>query len=117
MKKFFSILGFISAIIATILAVSKFSNLAVAPIIIAFISGLLVLFYSKKEQTKTKTIQYIFLLVIISLSLTIYKAVINTSNLDDSLIKDDIEQTELKEEDNLEDSENLFNNKGSDDKF
>ena len=113
MKKLFSILGFISAIIATILAVSKFSNLAVAPIIIAFISGLLVLFYSKKEQTKTKTIQYIFLLVII----TIYKAVINTSNLDDSLIKDDIEQTELKEEDNLEDSENLFNNKGSDDKF
>ena len=105
MKKIFSILGFVSAIVATILAVSKFSNLAVAPIIVAFASGLLVLFYSKKEQTKTKTIQYIFLLVIISLSLTIYKAVTHTNDIEDSLIKDDIEQTELKEEDNLEDSE------------
>jgi len=117
MKKLFIILGFISAIVATILSVSKFSNLAVTPIIIAFASGLIVLFLSKKEKIKTKTIQYIFLLVIISLSLTIYKGVINTSEIDDTLQNDGTEQLEKQDEENLEDPEEAFDNKGSDERF
>ena len=96
MKKLFIILGLVSAIVATILSVSKFQNLAVTPIIIAFISGLIVLFLSKKEHTKTKTIQYIFLLVIISLSLTIYKGVISPTNIDE------IEQLEQQDEKNTD---------------
>jgi len=97
-KKLFIILGFISAILAVIIAVTSSFNLSVVPIIIAFISGLIILFLSKKDNTKTKTIQYIFLLVIISLSLTIYKGIFNTSETENT------EQLEQQEEENSEDS-------------
>ncbi|EDP70525.1 hypothetical protein FBALC1_07198 [Flavobacteriales bacterium ALC-1] len=80
MRKLFIILGFISALCAVVLAVTSLYHLAVTPIVIAFASGLIILFLSKKENTKTKTIQYIFLLVIMALSLTIYKGVVNPSD-------------------------------------
>ncbi|MDB4752456.1 FUSC family protein [Winogradskyella sp.] len=102
MKKVFTVLGFITAILATILAVTPLSNLAIIPIIVAFLCGLMILFISKKQNTKTKTIQYIFLLVIISLVLTIYKGVFSTSELGDT------EQLEQKEEENLEDSKEIL---------
>lgn len=84
MKKSFIILGFTSAIVAVILAATPLFKISVAPIIIAFISGLIILFLSKKLKTKTKVIQYIFLLVIIALSLTIYKGVVNTSEIENT---------------------------------
>jgi predicted PurR-regulated permease PerM len=84
MKKSFIILGFTSAIVAVILAATPLFKLSVAPIIIAFISGLIILFLSKKLKTKTKVIQYIFLLVIIALSLTIYKGLVNTSEIENT---------------------------------
>ena len=102
MKKVFTVLGFITAILATILAVTPLPNLAIIPIIVAFLCGLMILFISKKQNTKTKTIQYIFLLVIISLVLTIYKGVFSTSELGDT------EQLEQKEEENLEDSKEIL---------
>lgn len=102
MKKVVIILGFISAIIAVIVSVTPLYNLAVIPIIIAFISGLILFFLSKKESSKTKTIQYIFLLVIISLSLTIYKGLFHTSEVGD------IEQLEQRDEENLEDSKEIL---------
>mgnify|MGYP000371073852 CR=1 FL=1 len=101
-KKIFIILGFISAILAVILAVTPLSNLAIAPIVVAFISGLVVLFLSKKQKTKTKTIQYIFLLVIISLSLTIYKGVFSTTEIGNT------EQLEKRDEENLKDSKEIL---------
>ncbi|WP_412560474.1 FUSC family protein [Winogradskyella sp. MIT101101] len=102
MKKLFIILGFISAILAVILAVTPLSNLAIAPIVAAFICGLIVLFISKKQNTKTKTIQYIFILVIISLGLTIYKGVFSTTEIGDT------EQLEQRDEENLEDSKEIL---------
>lgn len=84
MKKSFIILGFTSAIVAVILAATPLFKISVAPIIIAFISGLIILFLSKKLKTKTKVIQYIFLLVIIALSLTIYKGLVNTSEIENT---------------------------------
>ncbi|MFP4846151.1 FUSC family protein [Winogradskyella sp. PE311] len=102
MKKLFIILGFISAILAVILSVTPLSNLAVAPIIIAFICGLLILFLSKKQKVKTKTIQYIFLLVIISLTLTIYKGIFSSKELGDT------ELLEQRDEENLEDSKEIL---------
>ena len=101
-KKLFISLGFTAAILAVILAVTPLSNLAVAPIIIAFISGLIILFLSKKQNTKTKTIQYIFLLAIISLSLTIYKGVFSTAELENN------EQLEQRDEENLKDSKEIL---------
>ena len=110
-KKVFVVIGFISAILAVVLAVAPASNLAVLPIIVAFLSGLIVLFLSKKQNTKTKTIQYIFLLVIISLSLTIYKSVFSTTALVNN------EQLELPNEENLEDSKEILEDIEIDENF
>ncbi|WP_296317745.1 FUSC family protein [Winogradskyella sp. UBA3174] len=101
-KKLFIILGFITAIIAVILAVTPLSNLAILPIGVAFVCGLIVFFISKKQNTKTKTIQYIFLLVIISLGLTIYKGVFNAKEVGNT------EELEIREEENLEDSKEIL---------
>ncbi|WP_411895517.1 FUSC family protein [Winogradskyella sp. A2] len=102
MKKVFIILGFISAILATVLAVTPLSNLAIIPIIVALLCGLMVLFISKKQHTKTKTIQYIFLLVIISLGITIYKGIFNKAELGNT------DQLEQRAEENLEDSKEIL---------
>ncbi len=93
MKKVFIFLGFISAIAATVLSVTHLYQLAIAPIVVAFICGVILLYISKKGKTKTKTIQYIFLLVIISLSLTIYKNIFPKIDPNDSQL---IEQQEGK---------------------
>jgi len=98
MKKSLIIIGFITALTSVILAVTPLSNLAIFPIVIAFLSGLGILWFSKKQQSKTKSIQYIFLLTIIALSLTIYKGVMSTNDLGD------VEALEQKEEETLEDS-------------
>ena len=83
-NKTFIIFGFISALVAVTLSTTPLFKLALAPIIIAFVSGIIILFLSKKQKTKTKIIQYIFLLVIIALGLTIYKGVFNTSEIENA---------------------------------
>ena len=108
MKKALILLGFLSALAATVISVTHLHHLAIAPLIVAFLSGLIVLFISKKQSPKPKTIQYIFLLVIISLSLTIYKSVFSTSELDN------IEQLEQSDKVNSEDSKKILNNTDKD---
>jgi predicted PurR-regulated permease PerM len=80
MRKLFIILGFTAAISAVVIALTKSYNLALAPIIMAFISGIIVIYLSKKQNTAVKTIQYVFLFVIIALSLTIYKSIVTSEN-------------------------------------
>ncbi|WP_299095168.1 FUSC family protein [uncultured Winogradskyella sp.] len=101
-KKLIIILGFIAAVLAVIIAVTPFSNLSVIPIAIAFVAGLLIVFLSKKDNSKTKSIQYIFLMVIIALVLTVYKSVYYTSEVGNT------EQLEQRDEENLEDSKELL---------
>ena len=101
-KKLIIILGFIAAVLAVIIAVTPFSNLSVIPITIAFVAGLLIVFLSKKDNSKTKSIQYIFLMVIIALVLTVYKSVYYTSEVGNT------EQLEQRDEENLEDSKELL---------
>ena len=102
LKKLLITLGFIAAILAVVLAVTPLSNLAVIPIIVAFVCGLLILLISKKEKSKTKTIQYIFIMVIIALSLTIYKSIFSTSEIGNTV------QLEQRDEENLEDSKEIL---------
>ena len=85
MRKLFIILGFISALTSVVIAVTSLHRFTLTPIIIGFVSGIVVLLLSKKE--KTKTIQYIFLLIIIALSLTIYKEVKPKNDIDTQKIK------------------------------
>ena len=110
-KKLFIILGFIAAVFAVILAVTPLSNLAIVPIIVAFICGLIILYITRKQEVKTKTIQYIFLMVIIALVLTVYKSVTDTKEIGD------VEQLEQRDEENLEDSKELLKDIDIDEEF
>lgn len=101
-NKTFIIFGFISALVAVTLSTTPLFKLALAPIIIAFVSGIIILFLSKKQKTKTKIIQYIFLLVIIALGLTIYKGVFNTSEIENA------QQLEQQDGENVEDSKEIL---------
>jgi membrane-bound ClpP family serine protease len=92
MKKLFLILGFITAILGLILAVTPLFKIAYIPSIATLIFGLLALFTFKEKQHNKKPIQLIFLMSIIALALTTYKAVFSKSEVGNT------EQLELKEE-------------------
>ncbi|NRD24185.1 hypothetical protein HNV10_13075 [Winogradskyella litoriviva] len=103
MKNILVVIGFTSAIVAAILSSSKFYSFSILPIIIAFVCGLVLLFISKNVKNNTKSIQYIFLLAIISLTLTIYKNVtvkpknIETEQIDQNKSIDSESESELKQ--------------------
>ncbi|MDO1500392.1 FUSC family protein [Winogradskyella maritima] len=102
MKRLLIILGFISAIFAVILAVTPLNKLAVFPVILAFLCGLGLLWLSKKKGFKSKSIQYIFLLSIIAISVTIYKGVFTET------VVGDVEELEQRDEESVEDSKDLL---------
>ena len=99
MKKLFTVIGMIAAITAVVMSSTLYYDLAILPLIIAFVSGIILIYISKKEHSKTKPIQYIFLLVIFSLSLTIYKSVTST------IVDEQAIQTEQESTENLNDSQ------------
>ena len=93
MKKILTILGVIAAVFAIVFSVLPISNLAFIPAIFAFAFGFIALYYSKKQGQSKKTIQYIFLLTVIALAITIYRSVYTTSE-----VNDDIELQEKEKE-------------------
>ena len=86
MRLLLIILGSISAIIGLVLSILPFGNIAIIPIVIAFICGLLAFNISKKEQHNTLVVKLIFLVTIIGLGLTIYRSI-----FDENVVEDDIE--------------------------
>ncbi len=101
MKQVFTILGLIAAILATILSVLPLSNLAIFPGIAALVFGLIAFYLSKKAGHIKKIIQFTFLLTIIALSITIYKAVftkIEVTNTEELIIKEEESKQEAIEE-------------------
>ncbi|RNC86451.1 MAG: FUSC family protein [Winogradskyella sp.] len=105
MKKLLIILGFIASILAVVLAVTPLFKLSVFPIIIAFLCGIALLYFSKKKKFKTKAIQYVFLLTIISLSFTVYKSVFQKAEIGD--IKELEQLDETSEEDAIKELEDI----------
>ncbi len=109
MKQVFIILGLIAAILTTILAVLPLSNLAIFPAIAALIFGLIAFYLSKKAGYVKKIIQFTFLLTIVSLSITIYKAIFtkveveNTEELINKEVESKQEAMEELEDLDLED--------------
>lgn len=97
MKKAFTILAITTSILAIILSVLPVSNLAIFPAIASLIFGLGAFYLSKKSGQVKKIIQFSFLLTIIALALTTYKAIFQTTQLGntDTLIE---KEAELKEE-------------------
>jgi membrane-bound ClpP family serine protease len=105
MKKLFLILGFITAILALILAVTPLFNIAFIPAIAGLVFGILTLLISKDEQRYKKSIQLVFLMTIIALAVTTYKAVYTESEVGNT---DKMEQKEeQRDEESIEELEGL----------
>lgn len=105
MRTLFITLGFITAILAVVLAFLPLSNFAFIPAVLAFIFGLLAFFQSKKEELPTGTIKIIFLLTIIALTMATYKAIFSTTEVGNT---EQLEQRDVKsEEDAKEELEGL----------
>lgn len=102
MRSLFIVLGFIAAILALVLAVTPLSKIAYLPALAALIFGVIAFYISKRQQSPKKSVQLIFLLTIISLVLTTYKAVFNTTEVGN------LEELELKEEKSIEDSKEIL---------
>src|SRR5690606_19941794 len=102
MRCLFIILGFIAAILTVILAVTPLSKLAFLPAVAALLFGLIAFYISKKENNPKKSIQIIFLLTIISLGITTYKSIFETTEVSD------IEALEIKETESIEDSKDIL---------
>jgi hypothetical protein len=82
MKQLFIILGLVAAIATTILSVLPIFDLAIFPGIAALILASIAYYFSKKTGNVNKSIQFIFLLTIIALSLSIYKTFFNKSEIE-----------------------------------
>ncbi|SHH68150.1 FUSC family protein [Winogradskyella jejuensis] len=97
MKKLLVILGFISSILAVVLSVTPLFKLSLFPVVVAFLCGLGLVFLAKKNQFKTKAIQYVFLLAIISLSFTIYKSVFQKAEVGNTEELEQLDETSEEE--------------------
>lgn len=81
MRKLFIILGLIAAIIAVVLSSLPLFNMAFIPAIAALIFGLIAFYLSKQQNESKKVVQLIFLLTIISLCLSTYKAIFSETEV------------------------------------
>ncbi|WP_346883075.1 FUSC family protein [uncultured Algibacter sp.] len=105
MKKLCTILAIIASVLAIILSVLPVSNLAIFPAIAALVFGILAFYLSKKTGSVKKIIQFTFLLTIIALCLTTYKAIFSEAKVANTEV---IEATENKlEEEAIEELEGL----------
>ncbi len=96
MRRLFIILGFIASILAVILSVTPLSKISYIPAIAALIFGGIAFYLSREKQYPKKSIQLIFMLTIISLIITTYKAVFNVVEVGN------VEGLELKEKESEE---------------
>ena len=94
MKQIVTLLGLISAITAVVLAVTSFSYMAYIPAILALVLGALSFFISK--QKSKKAVQLIFLLTILSLTLTIYKSIYSEEEPSEVDPLEDVENLQIK---------------------
>ena len=105
MRVLLVVIGIISSILGLALSILPFGNIALIPIIIAFVTGLLAMNMIKKEQGNNLIIKIIFLLAIIGLGMTIYRAVFDQNVVEDNT--ESIERDKQSEEDAIEELEVL----------
>lgn len=98
------IISIILAIIGLVLSILPFGSIAVLPIIIAFLSGLTAFKISQKESKNTNIIKGVFLILIISLGLTIYNSFKPNEVIEDT---ESITKEKQSEEDAIEELESL----------
>lgn len=105
MKLLLTIIGFISAILGLVLSILPFGNIALIPIVIAFICGIVLIRQSKNQQSNKLTIKLIFLITIVGLGMTLYRGI-----FDENVVEDDIEtinRDQQSEDEALEELEDI----------
>jgi intracellular septation protein A len=125
MRRLFIILGFIASVLAVTLSVTPLSKISYIPAVAALIFGASALYFSRQKQYPKKSIQLIFLLTIISLTITTYKAVfdvVEVGNVEGLELKEkESEEEAIKELEDLQieeteldlDNSEILNNEGS----
>jgi tellurite resistance protein TehA-like permease len=104
MRKLFIVLGIIASVLTLILSVLPVSNLAYFPAIVALVFGLIAYYLSNKNSQSVKTVQLVFLLTIIALSITIYKSVFDTVEVGNTEeLEKKVEESQEKAIEELED--------------
>ena len=104
MRLTFIILSIIAAILGLALSILPFGSIAVIPIVISIIFGLLAFKLFHKDGKNTSIIKLVFLIVIISLGLTIY------NSLRPNEVDEEIESTlneNQSDEDSIEELESI----------
>jgi len=105
MKKIFTILAIICAFLTLIISVLPVSNLALFPGVAALLFGIIAFYLSKKTGTVKKIIQFSFLLTIMALCLSTYKAIFNKSEVGNT--EQMAEKEETSKEEAIEELEEL----------
>ena len=106
MRNLFAILGIISASLAVVLSTLPFFNMAFIPAIAALIFGFIAFYLSKQQNLSNKIVQLTFLLTIIALVISSYKAIYfeaeigNTKELE--VREKQVKENALDELDNIE---------------
>jgi len=98
MRRLFIILGISAAAAALILSVTPHFPKAYIPAVVALIFGLTAFYLSKKHQFPKKTSQLIFLLTLIALGITSYKALLTTPEVNISEPLEQIEEESIMEQ-------------------
>lgn len=109
MKKTFTILGFVFAVIATLLAVLPLYKFAFIPAILALIFSVIAFLKARKKNNSTQFIQLSLLLTIISLVMCTYKSVFIKNEVGDTV------KLEKREEQIKEDAKEELNDLNIDD--
>lgn len=105
MKKIITVLALILAVFSIIIAVLPISNLSIFPAIAALVFGFIAFYLSKKSGGGNKMIQFIFILTIISLILTSYKAIFSKTEVSNN---QELKEKEKESKENaIEDLEEL----------
>ncbi len=105
MIRLFTILAVAASILAIILSVLPASNLAIFPSAAALIFGIIAFYLSKKTGSVKKMIQFSFLLTVMALGLTTYKAIFSETEVGNTEAL--IETEEASKEEAIEELEDL----------
>ena len=106
MKTLFVVLGFITAILSAVLAVTPLFKIAYFPCLAALVFASVALYLSKRKQLSKKSVHLVFLLTVMALTVTTYKAIftkVKVSNTEDLIQKEDASKQDAME--TLEDIE------------
>lgn len=98
------IISIIFVIIGLALSILPFGSIAILPIVVAFVSGLIAFKISQKEGKNTNIIKGVFFILIISLGLTVYNALKPNVVVEDT---ESISKENQSEEDAIEELESI----------